>query len=70
MFKVFKNALIYQLSRDVPNLTEDELRALIPHFAFSPCGPHDASRIGWLMDDDRPAMFVHGNNLLIVAERE
>ncbi|KMJ46661.1 hypothetical protein AB204_02210 [Xenorhabdus khoisanae] len=70
MFKVFKNALIYQLSREVPNLTEDELRALIPHFAFSPCGPHDASRIGWLMDDDRPAMFVHGNNLLIVAERE
>ncbi|WP_426575331.1 recombination-associated protein RdgC (plasmid) [Xenorhabdus stockiae] len=70
MFKVFKNALIYQLSRKVPNLTEEELRPLIPNFAFSPCGEHDASRIGWLTDDDKPAIFVHGNHLLLVAVKE
>ncbi|OKP01554.1 recombination-associated protein RdgC [Xenorhabdus eapokensis] len=70
MFKVFKNALIYQLSRKVSNLTEEELRSLMPPFAFSPCGEHDASRMGWLMNDDKPAMFVHGNNLLLVAVRE
>ncbi|MDC9590742.1 recombination-associated protein RdgC [Xenorhabdus sp. XENO-10] len=70
MFKVFKNALIYQLSREVQNLTEDELRVLIPKFAFFPCSSHDASRIGWLMDDDRPVMFVHGKNILLVAVKE
>ncbi|MDE9543437.1 recombination-associated protein RdgC [Xenorhabdus bovienii] len=70
MFKIFKNILIYQLSREVTNLTEDELRTLIPNFAFSPCRSHDTSRIGWLMNDDRPTMFVHGNNMLIVAVRE
>ncbi|PHM51580.1 recombination-associated protein RdgC [Xenorhabdus hominickii] len=70
MFRVFKNALIYQLSREVPNLTEEVLLSLVPNFAFSPCGLHDASRTGWLMNDDQPAMFVHGNNLLLVAVRE
>ncbi|CDL85633.1 hypothetical protein XSR1_870005 [Xenorhabdus szentirmaii DSM 16338] len=70
MFKVFKNTLIYPLSQAVPNLTEAELLTLMPHFAFTPCDPHEASRIGWLMNDNRPAMFVHGNNLLLVAVKE
>ncbi|MBD2782209.1 recombination-associated protein RdgC [Xenorhabdus sp. 42] len=70
MFNVFKNTLIYQLSRTVPNLTEADLLTLMPQRAFTPCHPHEASRLGWLMHDARPAMFVHGHHMLVVAIRE
>ncbi|MCW6615639.1 recombination-associated protein RdgC [Yersinia ruckeri] len=70
MFKVFKNALVYQIARTIDNLTEDELCKLVPNAAFTPCSSHDASRTGWLMNDDKPAMFVHGNNILLVAVKE
>lgn len=70
MFKVFKNALIYRMARAIDNLTEDELRGLIPQVAFTPCTSHDSSRTGWLMNDDQPAMFAHGNNILLAAVKE
>ncbi|HAV1601623.1 TPA: recombination-associated protein RdgC [Enterobacter hormaechei subsp. xiangfangensis] len=71
MFKLFKNASIYRLTRDLPNLTVSGLAQAMPDVPFVHCTQQESARTGWVMNDDNtPWMLHHKNQILITLRTE
>ncbi|PLR29141.1 recombination-associated protein RdgC, partial [Chimaeribacter californicus] len=69
MFKEFRTASIYRLSRDV-TLTHDELQKQIATLTFQPCGSQDMAKSGFispLTGDTEGELVCSGNGYLLVA---
>ncbi len=66
----FKNARIYQFVRPLEQSAE-QVEELLREFAFSPCGPQDASRSGWVppLGERSSALTFVANNCLLLCLR-
>ncbi|HHR6407013.1 TPA: recombination-associated protein RdgC [Providencia alcalifaciens] len=68
---LFKNAIVYRMTRDI-QISSDELEAQLKNLEFSPCGSQDMMKVGWTNPIKTGEALTHsvGNQILIVAKRE
>lgn len=72
---IFKNLLIYRLSRDVAIITDEkEFAGQLQAFAFTPCGSQDMAKTGWVSPlgelSDRLYHLAAGQLLLVIRREE
>lgn len=72
---IFKNLLIYRMSRDVTIITDEkEFAGQLQAFAFTPCGSQDMAKTGWVSPlgalSDRLYHLASGQLLLVIRREE
>ena len=71
MFKLFKNATIYRLTRKMPNINAAFLRQFMPDNPFVFCTAQECARTGWVMNEDNtPWMLTFKSYILISLRTE
>lgn len=71
----FKNSLVYQLNKAI-DWQLDQLTTQLNALAFTPCGRHDTSRLGWIApfpfasDQQNPLVYQDQHYLLLCLQKE
>lgn len=69
MFKLFKNASIFRITRELESLTAPALSQHLPDYPFTHCTSQESARTGWVMNDDNTPALFHFNNFILITLR-